>query len=61
LTAVRLAQAITCALTDPGIRARARALGERIRAEDGIGKAVEIIEGCTPLAGSTRALEEMAR
>lgn len=46
LTARRLADAITDAVTNTGMRARALSLGERIRAEDGIGKAVEIIEGC---------------
>lgn len=48
LTARRLAEAITNAVTDTGMQARALALGERIRAEDGIGKAVEIIESCNP-------------
>ena len=46
LTARRLADAITDAVTDTGMQARALALGKRIRAEDGIGKAIEIIEGC---------------
>lgn len=46
LTARRLAEAITDAVTDTGMRTRALALGEHIRTEDGIGKAVEIIENC---------------
>jgi len=46
LTALRLAEAITSAVTDTGIQTRAKSLGEHIRAEDGIGKAVEILEGC---------------
>jgi hypothetical protein len=41
-----LAEAITDAVTDTGMQTRAMALGERIHAEDGIGKAVEIIESC---------------
>jgi sterol 3beta-glucosyltransferase len=45
LTAERLAAAITSAVTDQGMRTRAAALGERIRAEDGIGRAIEVIEG----------------
>ena len=45
LNADRLAAAITGAVTDPGIQASASALGERIRAEDGIGRAIDIIEG----------------
>ncbi len=45
LTAKRLAAAITSAVTDQGMRTRAAAMGERIRAEDGIGRAIEIIEG----------------
>jgi sterol 3beta-glucosyltransferase len=47
LTAGRLAAAITSALADARMQARAAALGERIRAEDGIGQAVGIIEHST--------------
>ncbi len=43
LTADRLAHAIQQAVTDPGMRQRAASLGARIRAEDGIGKAVAVI------------------
>lgn len=43
LTARRLADAINVALNDPSIRARADAVGERIRREDGVANAVEII------------------
>ena len=45
LTAMQLAEAITTAVTDPGILSRAKRLGEQIRSEDGIGKAVGILEG----------------
>ena len=45
LTAERLASAITSAVSAPQMRARAGALGEQICREDGIGNAVEIIEG----------------
>ncbi len=44
LTAGRLAEAIRVAVNNSELRQRAAALGERIRAEDGIGQAVEIIE-----------------
>ena len=44
LTAERLANAITIATKDQDMQARAAALGERIRAEDGVGRAIEIIE-----------------
>lgn len=44
LTVERLAQAIQTAVTDSTMRQRAADLGARIRAEDGITKAVEIIE-----------------
>jgi sterol 3beta-glucosyltransferase len=44
LTAKRLAAAIARAVTDKDMRARAAALGERIRAEDGIAHAMEVIE-----------------
>lgn len=45
LTSERLAAAITTATTDQNMQARAAALGERIRAEDGIARTIEIIEG----------------
>ena len=47
LTSERLAAAITTATTDQNMQARAAALGERIRAEDGVARTIEIIEGFT--------------
>lgn len=44
LTLERLTAAITTATTDPPIRQRAAALGEKIRAEDGRARAVEVFE-----------------
>jgi sterol 3beta-glucosyltransferase len=44
LTAKQLAQAIQTAVSDAALRARAATLGEKIRAEDGLSRAVEIIE-----------------
>ncbi len=44
LTAEKLAEAIQVMLTDATLRARAAALGEKIRAEHGVARAVEIIE-----------------
>ena len=44
LTAAKLAEAIQTAVTDTALRARAAALAEKIRAEDGLARAVEIIE-----------------
>jgi sterol 3beta-glucosyltransferase len=44
LTVERLAEAIQMAVTDDGMRQRAADLGSRIRAEDGVGRAVEIIQ-----------------
>ena len=44
LTADRLAHAIRIAVTDPGMKQRANSCGEAIRAEDGIGNAVKIIQ-----------------
>ena len=44
LTVDRLANAIRIAVTDTGIRQRAKACGEAIRAEEGTGKAVKIIK-----------------
>jgi UDP:flavonoid glycosyltransferase YjiC (YdhE family) len=45
LSVKRLADAITTAVTDADIQRRAATLGRRLRAEDGIGRAVEIIVG----------------
>lgn len=45
LIAERLAAAITAATTDQQMRERAAALGERIRAEDGVARTIEVIEG----------------
>ncbi len=44
LTAARLATAIRTAVSDEGMRSRAAELGMRIRAEDGVGEAVRLIE-----------------
>ena len=44
LTAERLAAAIQVAVHDAGMRQRAAALGRRLRAEDGVARAVEVIE-----------------
>ena len=43
LTVERLAKAIEQAVSDPAIRQRSAALGEKVRAEDGVGEAVRII------------------
>jgi UDP:flavonoid glycosyltransferase YjiC (YdhE family) len=48
LTADKLAQAITAAVSDREMRQRCSALGEQIRDEDGIGQAVQLIEQHTP-------------
>jgi UDP:flavonoid glycosyltransferase YjiC (YdhE family) len=44
LTAESLARAIHSAVTQPEIRQRAARLGEAIRAEDGVGRAVNIVK-----------------
>jgi sterol 3beta-glucosyltransferase len=44
LTAGRLAAAISAAVVDQDMRARAAGLGERIRAEDGAARAVDVIQ-----------------
>jgi UDP:flavonoid glycosyltransferase YjiC (YdhE family) len=43
LTAKKLADAITQAVTDESIKCRAAALGESIRAENGVARAVELV------------------
>lgn len=45
LTAERLAEAIRIATSDVRIKSRARALGEKIQAENGVKRAVQIVEG----------------
>ena len=52
LTASRLAEAITRAVTDPDMRARAAAMGEQIRAEDGVGTAVAVLHRLLPCHGT---------
>jgi UDP:flavonoid glycosyltransferase YjiC (YdhE family) len=47
LTAEKLAAAITQAVKDQGIQARAAVLGEKIRAENGVGNAVQAVEEIT--------------
>jgi sterol 3beta-glucosyltransferase len=44
LTVDCLADAITIAVTDPALQARAAAVGEQIRSEDGLARAIELIE-----------------
>jgi sterol 3beta-glucosyltransferase len=44
LTAERLAAAIDRALNDEAMRERCRALGKKLDAEDGVGRAVELVE-----------------
>jgi UDP:flavonoid glycosyltransferase YjiC (YdhE family) len=44
LTAQRLAEAIRQAVSDEGMRQRAAELGARLQAEDGIGRAVDILD-----------------
>lgn len=44
LSAARLAEAMRAAVGDPALRARAAALGARIRAEDGVARAVALVE-----------------
>jgi sterol 3beta-glucosyltransferase len=55
LTAERLARAIEQATGDAAMAARAAALGERVRAEDGIGRAVAAIERIAGECASLRA------
>ena len=43
LTAQTLAELIICAVDDQKMRTRARAIGEQIRAEDGISRAIDIV------------------
>jgi sterol 3beta-glucosyltransferase len=45
LTVERLADAIKIATSDTGLHSRVGALSERIRAEDGVGRAVDILQG----------------
>jgi sterol 3beta-glucosyltransferase len=51
LTAERLAEAIHLAASDRGMRSRAAELGEEIRSENGVQRAVEVIEQYLGLGG----------
>ncbi|MBN1966070.1 MAG: glycosyltransferase family 1 protein [Anaerolineae bacterium] len=51
LTAEKLAAVIRAAVSDPAIRKRAAQLGDKIRAENGVAQAVEIIERRAAQAG----------
>jgi sterol 3beta-glucosyltransferase len=44
LTAARLADALKVAVSDAGMRERAAALGDRLRAEDGVANAVSLVK-----------------
>ena len=46
LSAERLADALATAITDTGMRQRAAELGRKIRAEDGVRAAVQVVRGC---------------
>ena len=46
VTAQQLAAALDKVTTDSALRQRAAALGEKIRAEDGVGRAVAVIQDC---------------
>jgi sterol 3beta-glucosyltransferase len=52
LTAQALAKAIRTATTNPEMRHRAAVLGERIRAENGVGRAVQIVNNVLKTASS---------
>jgi sterol 3beta-glucosyltransferase len=54
LTADRLAEAIIKAVTDRSMRQHAAELGEKIRSEDGVGNAVEIIDNYIKNASHSR-------
>ncbi len=47
LSAQRLADAIQYAVTDRSVRERAAVIGERVRSENGVGRAVELVEQYT--------------
>ncbi|MDO8963746.1 MAG: glycosyltransferase, partial [Coriobacteriia bacterium] len=53
LTADKLGDAIRVAASDTGMRERAAALGERIRAEDGVGAAVEVLSAWEARVGQS--------
>jgi len=42
LSAQRLADAIRAAVTDPSIRKRANEIGQRVQAEDGVGRTIDL-------------------
>lgn len=48
LTQARLTEALHLAVTDDAMRARAAALGERLRAENGVAEAVARLQAVAP-------------
>jgi sterol 3beta-glucosyltransferase len=54
LTAPRLAAAIRTAISDRAMRERASALGAEIKAEDGVGQAVAIVNRIAPIHATSR-------
>lgn len=55
LTTDALAAALTQALSDIDMRAKAAKMGERVRAEDGLSRAVEVIEGVGAVVATRRS------
>lgn len=60
LTAEELAEAIREAVGDEAMRARAAELGEKIRSEDGVGRAVASLERLQRRTGSPRRTDQLA-
>lgn len=54
LTAEALGNAITAVVADHALRRRASAVGERLRAEDGVARAVEVYDGVARQLAGTR-------
>lgn len=59
LTGARLGEAITEAMNNASMRRRASELGEKLRAEDGIGEAVRFIDRCVKQAAPLQSQSTM--
>jgi sterol 3beta-glucosyltransferase len=60
LSVDRLAAAIHTAVSDPALRARAAALGRRVQAEDGVSRAVQVVQQHLTLAQQASEATEAA-
>jgi sterol 3beta-glucosyltransferase len=60
LTAEKLSRALTHVTTDPAVAKAAETLGRKVRAEDGLARAIEVIEAAAARAEDVQPVPEPA-